>query len=159
MNMKDTIDSIQQTIDQIITICEGLSEEALKWKPAEDQWSVLEVLCHLEEAIPYWLRELQAAIESPETPWGRGLQHEGRLAAVRCAHERQEVAVLQGLAAAKEQVEEVLGSISEEMLQREAESRNPRFGKKPLSFIVQHLLAEHLVTHLKQIERNLSALK
>jgi uncharacterized damage-inducible protein DinB len=159
MSLKEASVSIQQTTDQIIAACQGLSEDVLKSKPAEDQWSVLEVLCHLEEAIPYWLQELQAAITSPETPWGRGLQHEGRLAAVAGAHERQAADVFRGLQAAKQQVEEVLGSISEESLQVEVESRNPRFGKKPLSFIVQHLLVEHLVTHLKQIERNVSALK
>lgn len=158
MNSKEAIGSVRQTIDDIIAACEGLSDEALKWKPAEDKWSILEVLCHLEEAIPYWLEELQAAIQTPGTPWGRGLQHEGRLAAVAGAHERQAAEVLRSLDAVKRQVEATLGPIREEALQLEAESRNPRFGKKPLSFIVQHLLVDHLVTHREQIKRNLSAL-
>ncbi|KRE82387.1 hypothetical protein ASG89_14095 [Paenibacillus sp. Soil766] len=157
MSLKETIASIHQTTDQIIAACQGLSEEALRWKPNEESWSVQQVLCHLEEAIPYWLRELQTMINSPETPWGRGLQHEGRLAAVSDAHERKAPDVLQGLAATKQQVQDVLGSLREEDLQLEAQSRNPRFGTKPLSFIVDHLLTEHLITHLKQIERNIGA--
>jgi uncharacterized damage-inducible protein DinB len=158
MSMKETITLIHQTTDQIIAACQGLSDEALLWKPNEDHWSVQQVLCHLEEAIPYWLQELQTTIDSPETPWGRGLQHEGRLAAVSTAHDRQASDILQGLATTKQQVQDVLGSLREEDLQIEAPSRNPRFGTKPLSFIVDHLLIEHLITHLKQIERNIGAL-
>jgi uncharacterized damage-inducible protein DinB len=157
MSMKDSVLSIRQTTDQIVQTCHGLSQEMLLWKPAEDKWSVMEVLCHLEEVIPYWLTELQETIKSPQTPWGRGLQHEGRLAAVAIAHERNVSEVLQNLIDSKQQVQDVLGAISEEQLRIEAESRNPRFGKKPLSFIVEHLLKEHLVTHLNQIMRNIKA--
>lgn len=156
MTMKDSILSIQQTTDQIVQTCFGLSREMLLWEPAEEKWSIMEVLCHLEEVIPYWLTELQETIKSPQTPWGRGLQHEGRLAAVAIAHERNVFEVLRNLIASKQQVQDVLGAISEEQLRIEAESRNPRFGKKPMSFIVEHLLKEHLVTHLNQIMRNIN---
>lgn len=88
-------------------------------------------------------------------PWGRGLQHEGRLAAVSQAHQRSTADALEGLANTKQQVETILGSISEDDLKLEAESRNPRFGIKPMSFIIDHLLTDHLVTHLKQIRRNI----
>lgn len=156
MTVKDSILSIQQTTDQIVQTCFGLSREMLLWKPAEEKWSIMEVLCHLEEVIPYWLTELQETIKSPQTPWGRGLQHEGRLAAVAIAHERNVFEVLRNLIASKQQVQDVLDAISEEQLRIEAESRNPRFGKKPMSFIVEHLLKEHLVTHLNQIMRNIN---
>jgi uncharacterized damage-inducible protein DinB len=155
MDVNKAILSIQQTTDQIIGICEGLSQNALQWKPAEDKWSVMEVLCHLEEVIPYWLGELQATVKAPQTPWGRGLQHEGRLAAVAVAHERNVSDVLQNLSRSRQQVQDVLGSLSEEELKLEAQSRNPRFGTKPMSFIVEHLLVEHVAKHLDQIRRNI----
>ena len=157
MSVQESILSIQQTADQIIQVCEGISQEVLLWKPAEDKWSIMEVLCHLEEAIPYWLVELQETIKSSQMPWGRGLQHEGRLTAVAVAHERSVSEVLRNLIDSKRQVQDVLGAISEEQLRIEAESRNPRFGRKPMSFIVEHLLKEHLVTHLNQIMRNIKA--
>jgi uncharacterized damage-inducible protein DinB len=155
MDVNKAILSIQQTTDEIIGICEGLAHEALLWKPAEDKWSAMEVLCHLEEVIPYWLGELQSAVQSPQTPWGRGLQHEGRLAAVAVAHERDVSEVLHNLAHSKQLVQDVLGSLSEEELKLEAPSRNPRFGTKPLSFIVEHLLVEHVAKHLEQIRRSI----
>ncbi|HZG84562.1 DinB family protein [Paenibacillus sp.] len=159
MSVKDSILSIQQTTDQIVRTCERLPQEVLLWKPSEEKWSVMEVLCHVEEVVPYWLAELQETIESPQRSWGRGLQHEGRLAAVAVAHERNASEVLRNITNSKRQVEDVLGAISEDELGIEAESRNPRFGTKPLSFIVEHLLKEHLVTHYQQIMRNIEAAK
>lgn len=154
MTMNETIAAIHQTTDEIVELTKGLSDELILWKPTEEKWSIQEVVCHLEEAIPYWLHELQDTLKKP-APWGRGLQHEGRLAAVSQAHQRSTADALEGLANTKQQVETILGSIGEDDLKLEAESRNPRFGIKPMSFIIDHLLTDHLVTHLKQIRRNI----
>jgi hypothetical protein len=56
-------------------------------------------------------------------------------------------------------VQTTLSSLSEDDLNIESPSRNPRFGTKPMSFIVDHLLVEHLDTHLKQIRRNVQQYK
>ncbi|WP_159887789.1 DinB family protein [Paenibacillus puerhi] len=154
MNLNNAIKSVQETLDDIVDLVTGLPSELLVWKPSEEAWSIQQVVCHLEEAIPYWLQELQETLKAP-APWGRGLQHEGRLAAVASAHQRSLEEALQGLAQAKQQAADVLASVSEADLQIEAESRNPRFGTKPLSFIVVHLLVEHTATHLQQIRRNI----
>jgi hypothetical protein len=52
----------------------------LNWKPAEEKWSVIEVLCHVDEAISYWLDEINRLVAQPGALWGRGLQDEKRLA-------------------------------------------------------------------------------
>lgn len=155
MKIAEAVQSIQESIDQIVQISQGLSEDVIRWKPAEDKWAIIEVLCHVEEATPYWLNELQLLVKSPGAEWGRGLQHEGRLAAVAQADQRATKDVLQGIESSKEKVEKVLGAITEDDLKVESPSRNPRFGTKPMSFIVEHLLVEHLVTHINQIKRNI----
>ncbi|GAB7056646.1 MULTISPECIES: DinB family protein [unclassified Paenibacillus] len=155
MSIQEAIRSIHDTIDDIVRVSKGLSEDIIRWKPAEDKWSVIEVLCHVEEATPFWLNEIQALVKSPGIEWGRGLQHEGRLAAVAAAGGRSTGEVLQGIESSKAQVQAVLGTLTEEDLKAEAPSRNPRFGTKPLQFIVDHLLVEHLITHLNQINRNI----
>ncbi|WP_318503144.1 hypothetical protein [Bacillus sp. T3] len=48
-----------------------------------------------------------------------------------------------------------LTKLDEDFLKVEAPSRNPRFGMKPISFIVDHLLVEHVIKHYGQIQRNL----
>ncbi|TBL78707.1 DinB family protein [Paenibacillus thalictri] len=155
MSNKQAVQSVETTLEQIIAIAEKLPDEVVRYKPAEDKWSVLEVLCHLEEALPYWLEEIQRVVAAPGSEWGRGLTHEGRLQAVAEANSRSLDDVLPKLGAVKRLIRETLTSISEEALQQQAPSRNPRFGTKPLQFIVDHLLVEHAATHLAQINRNI----
>nr|ADZ54051.1 cysteine dependent-maleylpyruvate isomerase [Paenibacillus sp. NyZ101] len=155
MSIQEAIRSIHETIDDIVRVSKGLSEDVIRWKPAEDKWSIIEVLCHVEEATPYWLNEIQALVQSPGIEWGRGLQHEGRLAAVAAAPGRSTDEVLQAIESSKAQVQAVLGTLNEENVTAESPSRNPRFGTKSLQFVVDHLLVEHLITHLKQINRNI----
>ncbi len=155
MNMQEAIQSTQQSLEAIITASQALSAEALNWKPAEDKWSVMEVLVHVDEAIPYWLDEINRLLEKPGTEWGRGLQDERRLAALAAVGSRSPEEVLASIGKAKEQVALVLGPITDDELQQESPSRNPRFGTKPLSFVIQHLLVDHAASHVKQIARNL----
>ena len=155
MNMQEAIQSTQQSLETIITASQELSSEALIWKPAEDKWSVMEVLVHVDEAIPYWLDELNNLLEKPGTEWGRGLQDERRLAALATVGSRSLEEVLVSIKKAKEQIALVLGPITDDELKQESPSRNPRFGIKPLSFVIQHLLVDHAASHVRQIARNI----
>jgi len=155
MNIQEAIRSTQQSLEQIISTAKGLSSELINWKPAEDKWSVMEVLVHVDEAIPYWLNEISRLVETPGTVWGRGLQDERRLAALAEAGSRSLDEVLTSMERTKEQVAAVLGPISNEELMQESPSRNPRFGTKPLSFVIQHLLVDHAAAHDKQMKRNM----
>lgn len=146
---------IYRLTDEIVQLAGTLSEEQLRWKPADDVWSVMEILCHVEEVIPYWLLEIQAVVQAPGSEWGRNHLHEGRLAAVAKADQRTAVDIQQGILATKRDVERILGSMTPQDLAIEAPSKNPRWAIKPMSFIVDHLLVEHLKSHLGQIKRNL----
>ncbi|RBW70084.1 DinB family protein [Bacillus taeanensis] len=158
LSVNESIKSVQNSLDQVIQKTAGLSDEILRWNPAEEEWSIMQILCHLVEAVPYWLDEIEQLLEAPGKEWGRGLQHEGRLAAV--SKEKVDSTslsvVLKELEEVKPKVEKTLSKLNEEKLAMEAPSRNPRFGTKPISFIVDHLLVEHTEKHLGQIERNLS---
>lgn len=155
MNMKEAIESVQQSIDQMISTSRALSDDMLTWKPADNVWSVKEILCHVDEAIPYWLDEINRLVEHPGVEWGRGLQDEKRLAALAQADSRSVDEVLASIAKTKEQVQFVLDPLTEDELIKESPSRNPRFGTKPLSFIIHHLLVDHASGHVKQINRNI----
>ncbi|MFP5114013.1 DinB family protein [Bacillaceae bacterium C204] len=161
VTVNDSIQTIQQLLDQVIEKVKGLPDEVLRWNPSEDEWSIMQILSHLVEAVPYWLDEIELLLETPGKEWGRGLQQDARLEAVR----KEKVArlslaeVLSELDQVKTRVEHTLGQLDSKKLSRQAPSRNPRFGTKPISFIVDHLLVEHISKHYGQIERNLSKVK
>ncbi|WIY59550.1 DinB family protein [Bacillus arachidis] len=158
LTINDSIETVKQSLDQILLKAKRLSEEVIRWNPTEEEWSIMQIFCHLVEAVPYWLDEIELLLETPGKEWGRGLQQEDRLEAVnKDKVDSTSVSdVLKQLEELKYRVEQTLGKLDEEKLSLEAPSRNPRFGTKPISFIVDHLLVEHTSKHFGQIERNLS---
>ncbi len=151
--VQKAMEDIYRLTDDIVTLAGGIPEEELRWKQADDVWSIMEVLCHVEEITPYWLREIQAVVQAPGSEWGRNHLHEGRLAAVARADQRSLSDILEGILDTKKEVGSILGTMTEEDLAIESPSKNPRWGTKPMSFVVDHLLVEHLDTHLGQIKR------
>ncbi|WP_413376563.1 DinB family protein [Alkalihalobacillus sp. 1P02AB] len=156
--VNEDIQTINHLIDEIKETVNGLSEETIRWNPTVEEWSIMQILTHLEEALPYWCDEIEQLLEEPGKEWGRGLQHEGRLAAVAPDYVDSKLIedVFNGLDKVKVRIETTLLKLNEETLAQEAPSRNPRFGTKPISFIVDHLLIEHTRKHLGQVNRNLS---
>jgi uncharacterized damage-inducible protein DinB len=154
--LSQSIADINLSLDKIIQQVKELETETIQRKPSEEEWSIKQILCHIVEAVPYWLNEIETLIASPGIEWGRGLQDSARLQAVQNTENESLSIVLTELVKLKGQVEKTLSNLNDEMLKQEAPSRNPRFGVKPLSFIVDHLLVEHVEKHYSQIQRNLS---
>lgn len=150
-----SIEQINQAIDQILDEVQDLNKEVIHWQPSVEEWSIMQIVCHVAEAVPYWLTEIETLLVSPGNVWGRGLQDHDRLEAVSNTDTRTMTEVLDELNSIKKQVEITLTKLDEDRLKKEAPSRNPRFGMKPISFIVDHLLVEHVIKHYGQIQRNL----
>ncbi|OQR57091.1 DinB family protein [Bacillus sp. CDB3] len=151
-------ESIYESIDKIKTIVKPLPEEIIYWKPSEDEWSVMQIITHVAEAIPYWAKEINNIKLNNENLWGRGLTDGVRLQAVseENINEKSVEEVIQQLSTIPIIIENVLSTLTDEELNIQAPSRNPRFNNKSIDFIVNHLIVEHTEKHYKQIERNLS---
>jgi len=56
--------------DRVAGLARGISEDMVHWKPNEDSWSILEVICHLadEEEFDFPVR-LQMILEKTEKAW------------------------------------------------------------------------------------------
>ncbi|MBB6446121.1 DinB family protein [Bacillus benzoevorans] len=151
--------SIQHTLTQIVQQCNVLSEETIRWKPSEAEWSILQILSHVKEATPYWIHEAKRVIEKPGSEWGRGLQEPNRLAAVANPDALSVSETIAGVEALIGYVRAELSEFSEEQLHIESPHRNfAKFGNKQVSFIIGHFIDEHVAGHLKQIQRNLDKL-
>lgn len=155
----DSIQSIQGSIEQILDTVNGLSEETIRWNPSEEEWSILQILSHLTEAIPYWLNEIHTVVTREGSEWGRGIQAPARLEAVTNPEKLSVEKVVTEVEALKEKVVVGLSGLDEEKLAKESPHRNfAKFGNKPVSFIVDHFIEEHIAGHYGQIQRNLSKL-
>ncbi len=156
--LKTSIESIQDSVKSLIETVSPLPDQTMQRRPAPEVWSILEILCHVEEAVPYWANEIQRVAASPGVEWGRGHQNEARLAAVAASSQRTAKDVVEGIQKSTARAVAILGGLRDEDLAIESPSRNPRFGTKPMSFILDHLLVAHLRGHLAQIHRNLEQL-
>ena len=157
---KDAITSVSESIDRIIETVKGLSEETIRWNPTEEEWSIMQIMAHIVEAVPYWLDEINQLVQSPGKEWGRNHLQQRRLDAVSPAvvDATSVTAILAALEDVKQQVKEGIENLTTEQLAAEAPSKNPNFGTKPLSFIIDHLIDQHVNKHEGQIQRNLSKL-
>ncbi|MFD0944578.1 DinB family protein [Savagea faecisuis] len=157
MNVQQKIDSITNYVNEIVDVVSKLDDEVIAYIPSEEEWSIAQVLSHLNEAIPYWLGEVENVIATPGSKWGRGLQHEGRLEAVANPMSINGRAELETLKTMPALVVEKINGLTDEQLAAENPHRNfERFGNKPVAFIIDHFIDEHAATHLKQIRRNIS---
>src|SRR4051812_6473509 len=114
--INSTLQTINASIDSIVKSIENVPEKDIRWNPTEEEWSILQIVSHLNEAVPYWLTEVERVIAHPGSKWGRGLTDADRLAAVANPSELkvdEEIAAFKGL---KQQVTDRLGNLSEGQL-------------------------------------------
>ncbi|WP_138415966.1 DinB family protein [Aquibacillus sediminis] len=153
------IESIHKSLDEMIADVQGLSEDVIRWNPSEEEWSILQILSHVNEATVYWLDELETILDTPGSEWGRGLQDPDRLRAVEAPENLNIDEVIKEVKGLKEQVRDRLSKVSDDRLTEENPHRNfKKFGNKPVSFLIEHFLVEHVEGHSGQIKRNLSKL-
>lgn len=157
--IEEYITSIQKSLANIFETCNVLTEEVIRFKPSEEEWSIIQILSHLNEAVPYWLGEIQRVVDNPGVEWGRGLQDAARLEAVTNPESLSSDVVLSRIKEQRQKVGEVLSRLTDEQLAIESPHRNfAKFGNKPASFIISHFIDEHVAGHYEQIKRNLSKL-
>jgi fumarylpyruvate hydrolase len=145
---------LRAAVDEMLAEVERLPAPLVAWEPAAGVWSVMDVLCHVEEFIPYWTAQALQAIVHPNQSWGRDHTDRDRLAAVSNTAVRRLADVTRALRDAATRSAAAIAPLTDAQLAVEAPSRNPRFGTKPAGFIVDHLLAGHVEKHIGQIRRN-----
>jgi hypothetical protein len=114
-------------------------------------------LCHIREFVPFWTGETLRIVQRPSEPWGRDHTDTARLAAVTNTAANRLEDVVADIREAVRRSADALRTLSDEHLAIEATSKNPRWGVKPASFVVDDLLVHHVVKHRGQIRRNVSS--
>ncbi|MCM3767133.1 DinB family protein [Neobacillus niacini] len=155
--LNEKVELFKKSIDDIVAVLNNTDEAVLYIKPSEKEWSAMQIVSHILEAVEFWVADLEALLVVPGAKWGRNHEHVRRLAAVdESAVSRikkdDAITALQNLVP---KVEGALAKVKEEDLVKTAPSYNPNFDGKPLSFLVDHLIVGHVTGHYGQIVRHL----
>lgn len=155
--LNEKLELFKKSIDDIAEVLKNTEEGALYVKPSETEWSAMQIVSHILEAVEFWVEDLEALLVVPGAKWGRNHEHVRRLAAVNedfVSRIKKEDAItaLQNLVP---KVEAALLKVKEEDLVKTAPSYNPNFDGKPLSFLVDHLIIKHVSGHYGQLVRHL----
>jgi hypothetical protein len=159
--LNEKLDLFKQSIDDITVVLNNTDEAALYVKPSETEWSAIQIVSHILEAVEFWVEDLEALLVVPGAKWGRNHEHVHRLAAVdenvvSRIKKEDAIVALQNLVP---KVAAALEKVSEEDLVKTAPSYNPNFDGKPLSFLVDHLIIKHVTGHYGQLVRHLEKIQ
>ena len=70
MQYHDAIKRLQVNKRIIVDLTAGISQERAIWKPADDRWSVLEVVCHLVDIeIEDFRTDFDIVLHHPDQSW------------------------------------------------------------------------------------------
>ncbi|MBL8206440.1 MAG: DinB family protein [Blastocatellia bacterium] len=145
---------LEAAADTLLTEVANLPSDLIVWKPADEAWSVMEILCHVAEFVPYWTGQTLQIVQQPGEPWGRTHTDTARLEAVQQAGSHSLSEVMTVIRDGVQKSAATLCGLNQRDLSSEAMSRNPRWARQPASFIVEHLLIEHVEKHRSQVQRN-----
>ncbi|HZS75082.1 MAG TPA: DinB family protein [Ktedonobacteraceae bacterium] len=144
----------QQSYNALLILIDGplaqLPPEQLYVSPGNDEWTIMENLAHIVEFLSYWANEVAALVAEPGKNFGRTMQHEGRLAAIRDhAHDTLEQ-IKSALPASYGRLESVLYTLQDSDL--DITGHHVKYGDKPLSWFIEEFITGHLRAHLQQMQ-------
>ncbi len=143
---------VEELARALLQRVEGLDAEALYWAPSEDEWTVMRVLAHTAELLPYWARQARevASRSQDNQPFGRTHEDPDRIAAVESHADDTLDQVLPRIRDGLAEAVAGLRSIPEEGWKRTG--RHERRGEMTVEHLVDFFLVQHLEEHLQQAE-------
>jgi uncharacterized damage-inducible protein DinB len=155
--LNEKLEMFKKSIENIVAVLNNAEEAALYAKPSDKEWSAMQIVSHILEAVDFWVTDLEALLVVPGAKWGRNHEHVRRLAAVdedvvSRIKKEEAITTLENLVT---KVEAAFVKVKDEDLVKAAPSYNPNFDGKPLSFLVDHLIVQHVTGHYGQLVRHL----
>lgn len=147
MTRQEILDALRTLPSQIEELAQGLSEDALRWRPSPQEWSIVEVCCHLRDFSEIGGERIHHML-SEDNPFLPAYDQEA-LARERDYQSESMPLVLTALRAFSGGLAYLLENLSEEEWQRMG--RHEERGPISVAQYAQ-LLADHASEHLEQIK-------
>ena len=123
--------------------------------PAENEWTIMQNLAHIVEFMPYWASEIEKLVAEPGSNFGRTPEDVGRLQGIS-EHEMASLSkIKQALPGSYQRLDEVLRKLKDSDL--ELTGKHVRYGEKPLDWLIEEFLTNHLKGHVEQIKSSIAS--
>lgn len=149
---------LETATSQMATLVRAPANAArLRAAPGENEWTVLQILGHCDEMIPYWLVQIQRVLDTPGTeavPIGRSQDDPTRLAGpARGAAGNPDELIAQVEAESKKGAAKIR-AFTPEQLQKKG--IHPRRGEMSVEEMLEFFIVTHMNEHLEQVREALS---
>jgi len=144
--------SLHQLIDGPLA---GIDAKQLYQSPAENEWTIMQNLAHIVEFMPYWASEIEKLVAEPGSNFGRTPEDVGRLQGIS-DHEMASLSkIKQALPGSYQRLDDVLKNLKDSDL--ELTGKHVRYGEKPLDWLIEEFLTNHLKGHGEQIKSSIES--
>ena len=147
MTSQESIDILRGLPSQIEELVQGLPDDALRWRPSPQEWSIVEVCCHLRDSFEIDGERIRHML-STDDPFLPAYDQEA-LARERDYQNESTPLVLAAVRAFWGGVAYLLENLSEEEWQRTG--RHEERGRITVALEAE-VMAEHAREHLEQIK-------
>ena len=147
MTRQQVTDALRALPSQIEELVQGLSEDALRWRPSPREWSIKEVCCHLRDSFEIDGERIRHML-SEDDPFLPSYDQEA-LARERDYQNESTPLVLTAIRAFSGGLAYVLENLGEEEWQRTG--RHEERGRMTIAQYAQ-IVADHGRVHLEQIK-------
>ncbi len=152
-SVQNSYAELQQIIADQLT---RLPSAKLYQPPAPDEWSVMQILAHMTEIMPYWGSQIEKLVAQPGQNFGRVMTDPDRVRYIQEHGHDTLVATQAALPPAYERLQQVLGSLKDTDLA--LTGVHSRFGERPLEWFVAEFVTDHLKNHLTQLRECLAVI-
>ena len=160
-NMEAIRLSVQKSYAELNQLIDGplasLDSAKLYQPPVENEWSIMQNLAHVAEIMPYWANEIEKLVARPGQNFGRTMQNEGRLQAIREHGSDSLEQMKAALPGSYARLQEVLSKLTDSDL--ELTGIHSRYGEKSLDWFIEEFVTQHLINHVEQIRICLAAVE
>ncbi len=153
-NVQASYNELNQFITEQLTSCDS---DKLYQRPAEDEWTLMESLAHIDEFMPYWANEIEKLVATPGQNFGRTMQDERRLQAISQHGSDNLQHIRATLPNSYARLDQVLSHLKDSDLV--LTGHHSRYGDQTLEWFIKDFVTDHLSNHLEQMRRCLAEVK
>lgn len=154
-------DAVRRRNSELDTALRALVDEIradeLHVDPQNGEWTLAENLAHIGEFPRFFRPQLQSCLREDGAVVGRTHEHEGRLAAVAAAPERDLADLRGGVDDALVELADALDELRDEHLVVVTE--NAKYGPEPLTAFLDRYIVGHKAAHVSQLRETIDAVR